>query len=127
MHKFQSLSSRKFFAAILGAALLLSTGCEKESAESFDKLFSKTLEQVGNLNPDDASKEFKKLSQFEYRVISFKKEIAIAELEIQLRAFGANGFDCADPIQRLEDLILICKRRPESLLRYIPQTFVGRP
>jgi len=121
-----------FFLVPLGLIFLVS--CENDTSKSLENIVSKTIqasdsaiEQVGNLNADDAKKEFKKLSQFEYQVLSVKKEIPTEELEGRLAVYGANGFDCSPPVVRAEDMITVCKRRPESYLRYIPQTIVGRP
>ncbi len=108
--------------------------CDKNSSESLDSVISKTLEvsdsalqQVGNLNSEDAKKEFKKLNQWEYQVLSFKKEILATELEGKLMVYGTQGYDCGTPLIRGEELIIVCKRRPESLLRYVPQGFIGKP
>jgi hypothetical protein len=132
MQKIQHLSAKKI--AFLVLAGFMAMGCERETQDSLDKLVSKTiqvsdaaLEQVGSLNSDDAKKEFKKLNQFEYKVLSFKKDVSVKELEGSLTLYGTSGFDCSGPMVREEEFILICKKRPESLLRYIPQTFVGRP
>jgi hypothetical protein len=132
MQKIQPYTLKKI--ALLLLANLLVAGCENNASESIDNLVSKTLkvsdaalEQVGSLNPEDAKDEFKKLNQYEYKVASFKKDISVHELEGSLSVYGSKGYDCSGPIARAEEIILICKRRPESLLRYIPQSFVGRP
>ena len=115
------------------AILLLLAGCQQETPSSLDRLINKTLEvsdtaleQVSNLSPEDAKKEFKKLSQIEYKVLSLKKEISAAEFEGVLSVYGQKGYDCAAPLIRAEDMMILCKRRPDTYLRYIPQTVVGR-
>jgi len=134
MHSFQSFSEKKSFLLLFFSGLFFLIGCQTDSGNSLDNLVSKTLqvsdaalEQVQNLNSDDAKQEFKKLNQFEYKVSSFKKDISVLELEGSLSLYGAKGYDCSGPLLRAEDILIVCKKRPESLLRYVPQTLVGRP
>jgi hypothetical protein len=106
---------------------------KKADEDALQKLWSKTrqvsgqaLEQVSKLETEDAKREFKKLSQFEYRVIPFPRDVNPTELQSSLGTLGEEGFDCSTPILRESDLLITCKRKPESLLRYVPPGLLGK-
>ena len=128
------MSKINYYGKILLCGLVFLIGCDSKSNDSLQKLYDdtveasdKALDKVSSVNSEEAKKEFRKLGQFEYQVLSFKKDIPAAELEGRLGVYGLQGFDCQSPLIRNEELIVLCKRRPESFLRYIPQTIVGRP
>lgn len=134
MQRIQSFPAKKLSTAFYLFLLFSTLGCEKEHSKELDSIISKTLKvsdaalsQVENLSSEDAKTEFRKLAQYEYQVMSVAKEISAKELEGKLAVYGTQGYDCSGPILRTEDLLLVCKKRPESVLRYIPQTLVGRP
>lgn len=120
---------------LLFLSVFLLVGCEsKDPEKKFSELWNQTvdvsntaLDQVSKLDPDEAKREFRKLTQFEYQVRSVRPDISAAELQALLAELGKESWDCASPIQRTADFLLVCKRRPESILRYVPQTLLGKP
>ena len=73
-----------------------------------------------------ASEEFKKLSVFEYKIVKLDRnagESGTKSLELLLNRLGAERWDCSPLSINELDLELICKRRQESFLRYIPRMF----
>jgi len=110
------------------------SGCDSKDSQRLGEFVTKTvdasdaaIEQLGNLDSDQAKKEFKKLTQYEYQVKTFRVDIPAAELQGALSVMGHDGWDCGSPLLRKEDILLTCKKRPESLLRYVPQSLLSKP
>jgi len=133
--------SRLIFSPLLFLASLSMLACENGSDASVEKLretFSNILDSsdeairgLSALSPEDAKKEINKLREFEYRVLEYPADVSAKALEVDLQALGALAWDCTPgPLRIIEDeksvLMVFCKRRPDTPLRYIPQTLLGR-
>lgn len=125
------------FCALLCTTLLLATGCnggvdEKtvdNLGQQIDAMIAKgdqTIEAMKNSSPEDALSELKKLRQWEYRVVKLPLSLPANEQEGALNSLGAEGWECFDPYTVGTDLRLLCKRRPETPLRYVPNSLLGR-
>ncbi len=112
----------------------------KKISESTD-IITKSLEQkISNLaeDPSQPIEEVKKLSQLEYKVTIFPLETTAKEMEEELTKLGKERWDCSSifPTPRPQDprtntnskpeILAICKRTPETVLRFIPKSILGR-
>jgi len=79
--------------------------------------------------------EVKKLSKWEYEVFSIAIEDSPKKMEAALDEIGEERWECfhTEKIfttsasgKRVGKLFFFCKRKPETLLKYIPKTLLGR-
>ena len=70
-----------------------------------------------------AKEELRKLHNFEYKVERVAVTAEPGEMQIVLQELGKDRWECFHVERRNDDLLLFCKRRPESYLRYIPRVF----
>ena len=64
--------------------------------------------------------EVDKLFRWEYKVVEVSTSIQTAELETQLGALGAEGWECFDLQPQPSNVTRItCKRRPKSAISYL--------
>lgn len=129
------------FAALCAALL----GCDSKSktAEIQNQLANLT-KSVSDLVGDssttkDAMEEFKKLQQFEYKLQSFPADTMPIELEAALNRLGKERWECFHVEKRMSveskepdvaraarpEIVLFCKRRPETPLRFIPRGLIS--
>ncbi len=115
---------------------LIACGDGKEAARKIDALQRNVEDLISsndtlkNLSTEDASTELKKLRQFEYRIFSLPAGVNDDQIEAALNLHGKNFWECFD-VERVSkeegvELRFFCKRKPETLLRYLPQTLLGR-
>ena len=84
------------------------------------------LEEISNFSSDDASRELKKLRQFEYRVFTLAADSTPEQFESKLNSEGLLYWDCFDVERRIspsdgtQQLQFFCKRRPDTPLKYVP-------
>lgn len=112
----------------------------KKISESTD-IITKSLEQkITDLaeDPSQPIEEVKKLSQLEYKVKIFPIETSAEEMEEELTNLGKERWDCSSifPTPRPPDpktnasskpeILAVCKRTPETVLRFIPRSILGR-
>lgn len=120
--------------------LLGFSGCETEQAKRIDELQKQVRDltrELGQTASKQAEKidiqqtldEVKKIHQFEYGVFSFPAELSDEKLGEELGKLGKDRWDCfAEERFAQESLTRVrvfCKRHPESVLRYIPQSLAG--
>ncbi len=114
---------------------LFTAACNFDSKET-----KKTVNEIGNevqqltrtvsnyINQAEAPAELKKLQQFEYKVVTFPPEVEATELENSLAELGKERWDCfhVDRIGAKDPaLMVMCKRRPDTPLKYVPKTIIG--
>ena len=110
-------------------ALLLSTilfGCESKSVQSaydeargsFDELIPlKDKAQTA------AKEEVSKLFTFEYKVAEIDNSASSAQVEALLSGLGRERWECFDSAPLGGKLRFFCKRKPDTVLKYIPRAF----
>ncbi len=119
------------------------TGCDSKSktAEIQNQIASLTKsvsELVGDsTTTKDAMEEFRKLQQFEYKLQSFPADTLPIELEAALNRLGKERWECFHVDKRValaeskdgqpprQEIVLFCKRRPETPLRFIPRGLIS--
>lgn len=89
-----------------------------------------SLQELANRSQETASGELSKLRQFEYRVVTFPLDAADASIEAKLNALGQEFWECFDT-ERTEisgdgAIRVFCRRRPDTPLRFVPSTILGR-
>ena len=118
----------------------LSTGCagpdNEQTAKAVDKLSErlqmllsegdKTLDAVTSLSSDQALGEFKKLKQFEYRIVSLPLSLSSEAQEQQLNQLGAEGWECFSVVPGTTEFRVYCRKRPDTPLRFVPNSVLGR-
>jgi hypothetical protein len=112
-----------FVACDQGASTEASKALLESSLQTYvqDLVGKENIDEFKKLTTKDAPEELKKLRQYEYKVITLTQFESDEELELQLNKLGNDGWDCFNLDKRL-----ICKRRPETMLRFVPNTLLGR-
>ncbi len=109
----------------------------KEIRDNTPQEISKLKDQVTELTDSmkeyfdspSAPSEIKKLYQYEYKVLQYPiKNLPL--IEQHLAELGKERWDCFDTekllIEEKEPLLIVfCKRKPETPLKYIPKTLIG--
>ena len=129
----------RVFAAL---ALLVCAGCKRSEEQSPGNLqrwqeeissllgsSDAALGELRKLKPDDALNELSKLKQFEYKVYTLALGEAPDTIEARLMQDGREGWECAATARtepKPAELLVVCKRRPHTLLKYVPQSILGR-
>lgn len=123
---------------ILVLVLLCSVVSCKELRDNTPQEISKLKDQVSELTDSlsgyivdspSASTEIKKLYQYEYKILQYPiKNLQL--LEGHLSELGKERWDCFDTEKLISEgneplLIIFCKRKPETPLKYIPKTLLG--
>ena len=131
---------------ILAAVFAALMGCDSKSktAEIQNQLANLT-KSVSDLVGDssttkDAMEEFRKLQQYEYKLQSFPADTMPIELEAALNRLGKERWECFHVEKRMAaeskeptetarplrtEIVLFCKRRPETPLRFIPRGIIS--
>ena len=146
-----------FLIGLIGAIL---SGCDFDSSSesiSTEKLREQLSSKWDKLveNPEVSVKEFKKLKQLEYKVVSVPERSSNASIETLLSSLGQERWDCrpggliadrlrgapgrasgrqgdsskeraAGPGTGDAEMIFVCKRTPDTILRYLPSSILGR-
>jgi hypothetical protein len=134
-----NIISKCFFLLLLSTiAMTASCNAQPDSSGngSTEELKKKIFEGFGRLmkNQDVPLKEIEKLQQREYTVIRLPIDTSTEKIEGTLNEFGKNRWDCfhiekVPPSSREEKVgsfLFFCKRMPETPLRYVPQSLIGR-
>lgn len=121
----------------IGLTLLFSLGwllgCERPKESDLSD-FQKVLEDgydgakkhvdylttQGKGMSEKASKEFEKIFVFEYKVATFPFDTSHQAMEAGLNQLGKERWECFSAMTVGNDLRLTCKRRPETVLKYLP-------
>jgi hypothetical protein len=87
------------------------------------------------MQPGRSVDEIKKLHQLEYNVFTLALEDSAARYEGVLDELGKNRWDCfhVEKVfstnkngERVGKLLFFCKRAPDTLLRFVPKSLIGR-
>jgi hypothetical protein len=118
---------------ILSSLIIIS--CDNTETREFQRRFEEKLQSA----LDDISKssappleEVKKLSQVEYHMEVFPLETSADEVGAKLNVLGNDRWDCFASFARprtepdVPEMVVLCKRMPETVLRYLPRSFTGR-
>ena len=84
--------------------------------------------QPADLSKESAVAEVNKLRQFEYKVISLPLNSDARAIENALNNAGQEYWECFSAFNRpnTNALEVYCRRRPNTPLRFVPQTLLGR-
>lgn len=110
-HTDQALEALDELTSTLSSALNQTTDRVREMSPSADELKGMTTDEVN------------KLFAFEYRVQELPVTSTASEIERAIAALGDERWECFDVESRKETLLIFCKRRPQTYLRYIPRVF----
>ena len=103
---------------------------------------SKAVNEIGNevekltktitndVQQTEAPEELKKLQQWEYQIFTLPAATPPAELQGRLNDLGKERWECfhAEKLTSMDgpvELLMMCKRRPYTPLKYLPRQFVG--
>jgi hypothetical protein len=106
-------------------------GEAQETIKQLTDATDSTLPDIKKLSPDDALNEVKKLRQFEYKVVTFPVNATAEAITAKLAPEGIDGWECfaahtLKGADGTDQLGLFCRRRPETPLRFVPQSFLSR-
>lgn len=110
-HTDQALEALDELTSTLSSALNKTTDRVRELSPRADELKGMTTDEVN------------KLFAFEYRVQELPVTSTASEIEQAIAALGNERWECFDVESRKETLLIFCKRRPQTYLRYIPRVF----
>ena len=108
------------------AISILALGCGSDSIqEAYDSAKNKISElaPVKDQYQNLAQEELNKLYSFEYKVVEFPLTAESLSIEAYLSTLGKDRWECFDTTKTDLKLIIFCKRRPETYLKYIPRAF----
>lgn len=137
---------RRTIAAGLLLFFALAVGCDinrkqtEQAVKHIESQVNDLSRSVGEFVANtDAPEELKKLQQFEYHSETVPLQIPASELTERLNTLGKDRWECFATERRPatgataaasqetipEQLLILCKRRPATPLRYIPRTLIG--
>lgn len=133
------VSLRNFISRLfpLLALLLSLSACNRDDRKSLHQAWQavsgasdSALQELKKLSPEDAAAEYRKLRQFQYKVLTMPASEAPQKIEETLNAQGQEFWECFHIERRMErdieNYLVFCRRRPDTLLKFVPQTFLGR-
>lgn len=106
----------------------------KGSADFIQEQVTKAVQDY-IMQPGRSVDEVKKLHQLEYNVFTLALEDSAARYEGVLDELGKNRWDCFhvekvftnnEKGDRVGKLLFFCKRSPDTLLRFVPKSLLGR-
>lgn len=122
-------------ASLFLILILVVSGCDSKQTTELQK----TIEEKVSGAIDEISKnssppleEVKKLSQLEYHMEAFDLESEPNIVKEKLNDLGKERWDCfssfARPRSKPEtpEMVVLCKRMPETVLRHVPRSLFGR-
>ena len=123
--------ARKLHIVSLIFTIILSScdGSTPSIPASLEKKFDETVSELTK-NKNVPIDEYKRLSQIEYKMLTFPIEVPPSEVESVTNKLGEDRWDCFSSFARPRtapqsaELVIFCKRMPETLLRYIPKGFL---
>ena len=119
---------------IIIISLLVLSSCD-ESQIKIQKDLEKTIQDGINSissNPSLPLEEIKKLSQLEYKSLTFPVDTSPQKMEEELNTLGKDRWDCRSIFPRPRtapekpEIVVVCQRTPETVLRYVPKGMIGR-
>lgn len=132
------MKAAPFFCVIVFSFALFFVSCSERSEDSpsANSIQSELLTALENLakDPNVPVNEINKLHQFEYHVARMPLDSSPASIEGALDALGKDRWNCFDvetvlvqrDSKREKMLEFFCKRAPETPLRFVPQSLLGR-
>lgn len=114
--------------------LILFTSCD-ESQRKLQKELEKSLQDgIESIQSNSTMpiEEVKKLSQLEYKSITFPIDISPSNIEETLSGLGKEGWDCNSIFPRPRsapekpEIVVVCKRTPYTVMKYVPRSLIGR-
>jgi hypothetical protein len=131
-------NTRHHFSSLLVAFLFL-CGCDPNSSNPSGLNTQYIQKEVGNaidqyIVQGKSVDELKKLHQFEYQVIHMPASTSAVAIEGTLNKLGEERWNCfhveklvtAVEERREMKYVIFCKRPPETPLRFVPRTLIGR-
>lgn len=82
----------------------------------------KAVDAIGPLKErvtESATEEYSKLYAMEYHVVQIPLSESPTAMEMELGRLGRDRWDCFHVIESEDHLRLVCKRRPDTWLRYV--------
>lgn len=133
----------KWSLSLLLFAALISASCQSQSTKKADDqkpqdsglfdhmqgLLDSASKRVDEVTPSKqrvkelTTDELQKLHTWEYQVLELPAKTESPELEARLNQLGKEMWECAALDKSEKSLRLMCKRRPQTYLRYIPRVF----
>lgn len=104
---------------------------QKELQSEIESTIKKGIESIST-NPSLPLEEIKKLSQLEYKSLTFPMDTPPQKMEEELNTLGKDRWDCRSIFPRPRtapekpEIVVICQRTPETVLRYVPKGLIGR-
>ena len=119
---------------IILTLLLPLASCNKDQEEMGRALEKKLKSTINDLskNPSQPIEEIKKLHQVEYKTIVFPIDEDAAEIDRRLNELGQDRWQCFSSFVRPmatssgPEIVVLCKRTPETVLRFVPNSILGR-
>lgn len=114
--------------------LLIFQSCDRTGNE-FQKNLEEKVKTTFNEIYESSTpsiEEVKKLAQLEYHMEVFPLETSSREVDEKLNELGKERWNCFSSFARPRkdpqnpEMVVLCKRMPETMLRYIPKSFIGR-
>jgi hypothetical protein len=106
-------------------------GTQGDFGRSFEEKFQGAIDELSKSSTPPIE-EVKKLSQLEYHMEVFQLEVEPNVVTERLDILGKERWDCFSSFGRPRtepqkpEMVVICKRTPETMLRYVPRSFIGR-
>ncbi len=115
--------------------ILSVSSCDGTKSGEFQKTFEDKLQSALNditKSSAPSLEEVEKLSQVEYHVEVFPLESDSSRIKTTLNTLGKDRWDCFSSLARpgtepkKPEMVVLCKRMPETVLRYVPRSLIGR-
>ncbi len=118
---------------LITAVSTILSGCQSDTPEvsqlkdEVHKLVERTSDALNQLAPKKdalvgkANDEVDKLFAFEYIVHDLPIKASSDELSTTLNDLGKERWECFSVVDNIDGKQLLCKRRPQSYLRYVPR------
>ena len=127
-------TKNKIPALYLTILFLFSSSCNNKQEELTQQIQQKIETAISEIskNPNQPIEEIQKLSQLDYKTVIFPLEIESEKIDETLNKLGQERWDCSTGFTRPRsapnspELVIICKRTPETVLRFVPKSILGR-
>jgi hypothetical protein len=112
----------------------LTTSCnqnQEEIAKNIEQKIKSTVDDLAK-NPSQPIDEVKKLSKQEYKTLAFPLEEDTEVIDKVLNQLGEDRWQCYSAFARPRtapikpEMLILCRRTPETVLRFIPNSILGR-